>query len=122
MNEAEAKKVLYHASAWPRLRHAQPGQTITLRPGAQNAQGLGVYFSEGRPDVRAADSVRLAGLSCVLRLEGVNSHKGWYRSKPSNDKKKGRPRTWHSMGKAVKAEVLANDGNTVVAKFIGFGE
>jgi len=122
MNEAEAKKVLYHASAWAGLRDAQPGQEITLRPGHQCAQGLGVYFSEGQPDVRAADSVRLAGLSCILCLEGVNSHKGWYRSKPSNDRKKGRPRTWHSMGKAVKAEVLANDGNVVVAKFKGFGE
>ena len=122
MNETGVKRVLYHASVWAGLREVQPGQEITLRPGTQNAQGLGVYFSEGRPDARAADSVRLAGLSCILCLEGVNSHKGWYRSKPSNDKKKGRPRTWHSMGNAVKAEVLANDGSIVVAKFIGFGE
>ena len=102
---------LYHATSFP--FNPKEGEEIILYPGTQNAQGIGVYFSEGEPDVRASDSVHLNGLAFIFVVDFDKSERKsdlWYRSKRSNDKRKGRPRTWHSKGRPVKITVNSVDG------------
>lgn len=110
-----AERILYHASAhdWGSLRE---GDTVTLIPGSQNAQGVGVYFSSGEPDVRASDSVHARGLSALFKVRFAGAHsarRNWYVSKGARDRKKGRPQTWHSQGKGVLVTIIKASGSEV---------
>lgn len=94
------------------------GDVIILRPGKQNAQGIGVYFSEGAPDVRASDSCLLAGgvkTQFWVEVEATRTGVWWY-SKGCRDKAKGRPKTWHSNGRCVKITIDAIDGINVYGR------
>jgi hypothetical protein len=86
---------LYHVSS---LRWAGE-ETITLRPGPQGAEGVGVYFSEGEPRFSAAEGAR-QGTGAIFLIEVVSAT-GWWRTKPGIARKHNRPRTWHSAGKSV---------------------
>lgn len=94
---------------------AKVGDTIILHPGKQNAQGVGVYFSEGVADERASDSCyENGGSKTVFILDVEASCSGpWWSSKNSRDKKKNRPKTWHSNGANVKVTVTRVDGKFV---------
>lgn len=95
---------LFHCSS--HLFSLQVGEKVTLFPGTQNAQGIGVYFSESQPDLRASDSCYLHGHKTTFIVHVEPPFNLWYRSKRSMDKRSGRPRTWHSSGRSVTLVVL----------------
>lgn len=101
---------LCHASAHE--FRAQVGQEIVLRPGTQNAQGVGVYFAEGVPDVRASDSCEAHGVKTIFHVDFqcATRNSDWFQSKGCRDRAKSRPRTWHSNGRQVRIVVTAVDG------------
>ena len=71
-------------------------QEITLKPGKQNAEGIGVYFSEKEFRISAAEGCKgIPGM--IFRIDNPDSGKFW-RSKNSVCKKYGRPRTWVYRG------------------------
>lgn len=111
----ERERTLFHATA----QHfdVRVGTEITLHPGKQNAQGVGVYFSQGEPDVRASDSVWENGLAWVFQVtfKGESSlGKNWWRSKGCRDRAKNRPKTFHSQGRNVRLVVEKVIGNSVL--------
>ena len=99
--------VLWHASAWTDLAAAQVGDTLTLRPGSQTAEGRGVYFSEDAPRPTAAEGAK-GSPTVLVRIE-TTSGAGWWRTKLGVARKAGRPRTWHSDGKSVTLLVLGRE-------------
>jgi len=105
-------KTLYHASSWKDLANMNVGETFILKPGTQCAEGLGVYFSEGLPRVSAADSVRLHGMTAIVKIE-VTDAKGWWRTKLGICKKFNRPRTWHTKSKSMECKVTKVEGNII---------
>ena len=111
-------RTLIHASSHP-FRGDEAA--ITLRPGTQGAQGAGVYLSEGEADIRASDSCVLNGLRCVFVLE-CDTNKEWYRSKNSADRKKGRPKTWHTNGANLRVTVTDSVNKDGVTFIYGKGE
>ena len=105
-NKESNTKKLYHLSSWKNLAALKVGDTFTLTPGPQGAEGNGVYFSENEPRVlSSADGVVRSGeLSAVIEIP-VDSPKGWWRSKGSMVRKFGRPRTWHTDNKRMKCTI-----------------
>lgn len=96
-------KKIYHCTSWNVPVNANPGDQFTLVPGRQNAQGVGVYFSEGTLRVSAAEGARGATAIVAVSLvpqEGTWSA-DWFRSKNGVDRKQGTTKTWHSLGKSV---------------------
>ena len=88
--------ILYHVSSlqWG-------GETkITLLPGPQGAEGAGVYFSESKPRLSAAEGCRLTGIGTIFCVE-VTTAAGWWRTKAGIARKHKRPRTWHTQGAPV---------------------
>lgn len=107
---------LYHCTNWQELASANVGDTFTLRPGTQNAEGVGVYFSEGTPRPEASDGSVRHGLAAIIEIE-ASSPDGWWRSKGGKARKFGKARTWHSAGKRVCCTVRAveeRDGLSVL--------
>lgn len=102
-NKERATKKLYHLSSWERLADLKIGDTFTLTPGPQGAEGAGVYFSENEPrTLSSADGVVRAGkLSGIVEVS-VDSPRGWWRSKGSMVRKFKRPRTWHTDNKVMR--------------------
>lgn len=96
---------LFHATSFQGFKSLEIGAVVTLRPGSQNAQGLGVYFSESSPDIRASDSVHYDGLAAIFDVS-IETNKTWYSSKNCRDRAKGRPKTWHSTGRKVQLSVI----------------
>lgn len=94
---------IYHVSTWSALSQAKPGDTFILKPGTQNAEGAGVYFSETE-SVRAADSVYNGNAHTVTVVIESGPARDWFRSKKAN-LKGDRARTWHSRGKSLKCQV-----------------
>jgi hypothetical protein len=88
---------------------APTGPEIVLRPGPQGAEGAGVYFSEGEPRFSAAEGARLAGAAAVYVVR-VTCANGWWRTKSGLARKFGRPRTWHTSGKAIRLMGLQRTG------------
>ena len=113
------ERTLFHATSFGGFSNLQPGDEVTLVPGKQNAQGVGVYFSEGEPDVRASDSVFEGGLVAIFKVE-ICTDRSWYKSKGGMDRVKSRPKTWHSNNKDVRLSILSvirEDGhNTYLCK------
>ena len=107
-NKEFVHKKLYHLSSWKDLAALKVGDTFTLTPGPQGAEGNGVYFSENEPRaLSSADGVVRSGeLSAVVEIP-VDSPKGWWRSKGSVVRKFKRPRTWHTDNKRMK--LIVND-------------
>lgn len=95
---------IYHISSWDLLSSLEEGDTFTLKPGTQNAEGIGVYFSQGEVRPTAAEGAHLRGISAVVEISPENSSSFW-RTKSSIARKRGRPRTWHTQGKSVRCEV-----------------
>lgn len=95
---------LYHVSAWSDLATKNVGEKFVLKPGTQNAEGVGVYFAEGVPSVKAADGVRFAQPTAIIAID-ANDNAGWWQSKASKARKFGKPRTWHSSNKYIVAQV-----------------
>ena len=95
--------VIYHVSGWTYLQNVRPGDTFTLKPGPQHAEGLGVYFSEGEPRLTAAEGARRDGVAAIVVLFRTGAN--WWRSKTSVARKYGRPITWHSNGFPVTVRV-----------------
>ena len=103
--DLEAAARLYHISGWGELSDAKVGDTFTLKPGRQNAEGLGVYFSEGAPvKVTTAEGTAQSGATAVVETE-VSGTAGWWRTKPSIARKFNRPITWHTDGKSLSCKV-----------------
>ena len=103
--DLEAAARLYHISGWGELSDAEVGDTFTLKPGRQNAEGLGVYFSEGAPvKVTTAEGTAQSGATAVVET-GVSGTAGWRRTKPSIARKFNRPITWHTDGKSLSCKV-----------------
>ncbi len=101
---------IYHVSTWELLTDAKIGDTFTLRPGTQNAEGLGVYFAE-KESVRAADSVYNGNAHVATIMIESGPAKPWFRSKKANCKN--RPRTWHTKGKSIACRVTGIDGRQI---------
>ena len=103
--DLEAAARLYHISGWGELSDAEVGDTFTLKPRRQNAEGLGVYFSEGAPvKVTTAEGTAQSGATAVVET-GVSGTAGWWRTKPSIARKFNRPITWHTDGKSLSCKV-----------------
>ena len=105
------KRLLCHCSSYP--FNVKEGDEIILIPGIQNAQGVGVYLSEGTPDERASDSCYEAGGSKTVFFLEAETNKQWWKSKGSTDVRKGRPRTWHTNGHNLVVTVHKVDGKNV---------
>lgn len=106
---------LFHRSSFVELRNCAVGDSFTLRPGPQGAEGLGVYFSEGAP-VRptTAEGCTAEGQSAIVVI-ATPSRTGWWLSK--NGKSRfGKPRTWHTEGKTLELRVtqIEEGGERVV--------
>ena len=99
---------LYHVSGWDGIATAQPGDSFTLRPGGQGAEGGGVYFSEGAPRYSAAEGSH-GRPSAVIVIDRPQSPTGWWRSKNAVCQKYGRPRTWHTAGESLALIVARRD-------------
>jgi hypothetical protein len=102
--------MLYHYSTHPVLATASAGDTFTLRPGAQGAEGLGVYFAE-RPRLQAADAIA-SGVPCTgcVVIDRPAAQAGWFVTKLSLARKFGRPRTWHTCGRSLTLTVVSVEG------------
>lgn len=100
--------VLYHASNWELLAEAKVGQEFTLLPGPQGAEGRGVYFAEGLPRPSAADGLRGEAPQAIVAITAPDET-GWWRTKAGIARKFGRPRSWHSDGKAVTCRVVKRE-------------
>ena len=99
---------LYHISGWEELFQLQIGDSFTLRPGTQCAEGKGVYFSENQPRPSAAEgSFQRTAITIEIV---ISSSKGWWKTKNSICHKFGRPRTYHSCGKNIKCHILDKQG------------
>jgi hypothetical protein len=98
---------LYHVSTWPLLANVQPGDQFVLVPGKNNAEGIGVYFAEAQERVSAADAVHAGGQHTATVIISTENSVGWWRSKKSSLKKRGRARTWHSAQKAITCQVIS---------------
>lgn len=85
---------LYHVSSIGDF-----SDTVILKPGTQNAEGLGVYFSE---EIRltAAEGSRRLGRGIIFSIVATNSE-GWWRSKGAK-KRFNKARTWHTESKSLK--------------------
>ena len=105
------KRLLCHCSSHP--FNAKEGDEIVLIPGKQNAQGKGVYLSEGEPDERASDSCYEAGGARTVFFLEAETNKQWWKSKGSTDVKKSRPRTWHTNGHDLVVTVHKVDGKNI---------
>ena len=96
---------LYHITGWRDLAKKDPGDTFTLKPGQQHAEGPGVYFSQDVPvKVTTAEGTAQSGAAAVVETE-ASSAAGWWRTKPSIARKFNRPITWHTDGKSLSCEV-----------------
>ena len=98
---------LFHVAAI-----APEGDAVTLVPGPQGAEGVGVYWAEGRPRMTAAEGARRHGGATAIYVierpeQGVRD---WWRTKGARYKKRGRPRTWHTRGKAIRLTGLRRVG------------
>jgi len=105
------KRLLCHCSSF--AFNTKEGEEIVLFPGKQNAQGKGVYLSEGEPDERASDSCYEAGGARTVFFLETETNKQWWKSKGSTDAKKSRPRTWHTNGHNLVVTVHKVDGKNV---------
>lgn len=108
---------LYHASSWEALASLNKDDTFTLIPGSQCAEGQGVYFSEGAERVSASDSVYSSGTHSATVVLEVCCATGWWRSKKSALKKKGRTRTWHSSSKSIECRVARREGHLLYCEW-----
>jgi hypothetical protein len=97
---------LYHRSSMPTLKNIGTGDTFTLAPGPQGAEGKGAYFSQGTP-VRptTAEGTRETGQTAVIVMQ-TPSREGWYVSKLGKTQKFGKPRTWHTDNKNLDLRVV----------------
>lgn len=96
---------LYHFSTHPALLHIRPGDTFTLHPGRNCAEGRGVYFAE-EPRRAAADALEQGGTEtgCVV-IPRPQSAAGWWRTKKGLARKFNRPVTWHTAGRSLTLTV-----------------
>ena len=102
----EAVTRLYHISGWGELSDAKEGDTFTLKPGRQNAEGPGVYFSEGVPvKVTTAEGTSLGAAATAVVETEASGTAGWWRTKPALARKFNRPITWHTDGKSLSCKV-----------------
>lgn len=100
---------LYHISNWEALKTAVVGETYVLRPGTQNAEGVGVYFSEGEPRWTAAEGSVQKGVSAVIAIDTPLDATAWWLSKGGKARKFNKPRTWHSAGKNLAITIVSID-------------
>lgn len=98
--------LLYHVTGWERLANIGVGETFTLHPGTQGAEGKGVYFSESAPRISAAEGCR-GNPTAIVEIEAPRASARWWRTKPGIARKFGRPITWHSAGRSVHLRVQA---------------
>ena len=92
---------------------------IILTPGKQAAQGVGVYCSLGRPDLRASDSCYENGMKTMFCLKIYEPKRLWYTSKGGRDRKKARPQTWHTKGKNLSVHIEAKVEKEGVTYIVG---
>jgi hypothetical protein len=92
---------LYHVSGWDLLSTIKEGETFTLLPGPQGAEGKGVYFSEEEPRPTAAEGAQNRITAVVVVFAGS---KGWWLSKSAKARKFEKPRTWHTQGKSLTCQ------------------
>jgi len=104
---------LYHRSGWTALATAEAGDTFSLAPGPQGAEGVGVYFSEGSPVRLSTAEGSRSGQTALIAMPAP-ARAGWWLSK-GNKTKFGKPRTWHTDGKtlAVVVRHVETDGTGV---------
>ena len=96
---------LYHISSHPALKHPAVGMQFTLSAGRHNAEGIGVYFSEGKcVPLSTAEGAYSNGMTGIVHIR-KDSVSDWWRSKNNKSKKFGKPRTWHSNNKSLVLEV-----------------
>ena len=108
---------LFHISTHPALKKATLGTEFTLNPGLHCAEGVGVYFSEGRPVAETtAEGTRSNPITGIVAIE-PGAPANWWRSKAAKARKFGKPRTWHTAGKSIVLKVSAIDGQFVHCTF-----
>ena len=103
---------IYHVTAWQEVLQSNGGDEFTLKVGNQNAEGPGVYFSQGAPRYSAAEGSTASDDKVVIVIspkEGTFKSQ-WWRTKGANKKKHGKvglPRTWHTLDQKVRCVVDA---------------
>lgn len=112
----EKETTIYHVSGWSLLQNVRVGYTFTLIPGAQCAEGKGVYFSESAPRPSAAEGAANCDNPVTISIV-VTDPKGWWRTKGSIVRKFNRPRTWHSNNKAVRCVVVQKQDHLLLCEW-----
>ena len=91
--------MLYHVAGFV----PDNNNTVYLKPGTQNSCGVGVYFTEGFPQLQYAGGERsqfqwFEEFVIVFAISTeMAKDLGFFRSK----NKPGRPRFWHSNGQTI---------------------
>ena len=101
-------KELYHITNWENIPR-NVGDSFTLKPGPQCAEGLGVYFSDGEPRPNTADGTYMGSCAAVIKIV-AQGNESWWKTKNSICRKHGRPRTYHSQGRNIKCRILKKEG------------
>lgn len=93
---------LYHFSSHPALVSASVGSEFRLDPGTQNAEGLGVYFSEV-PRKGASDALVTGWKTCTgcVVINRPTTKQGWWVTSAAVAKKKNRAKSWHTSGSSL---------------------
>ena len=93
---------LYHVTSYADVLTED---SFILRPGTQNAEGVGVYFSESQPRLTAAEGAQRLGITAIICIH-ADDDDGWWQSKGAKAKKFGKPRTWHTANKSLRCVVV----------------
>jgi len=101
-------KELYHITNWENIPK-KVGDSFTLKPGTQCAEGMGVYFSDGEPRPDTADGTYMGSCAAVICITAAGNE-GWWKTKNSICRKYNRPRTYHSQAKKIKCLILKKEG------------
>ena len=109
---------LYHVTGHRPFAFLKVGDVVTLIPGPQCAEGIGVYFSEGSPRPSAADGAIQNGPQATFAID-IEDDGLWWKTKAWRSRKLGKPRTWHTNGRAITLEILhVDDGPLYTCKVV----
>lgn len=106
---------LYHRTGWSIPLDARPGESFTLVPGGQCAEGKGVYFAETPVRPQTAEGCRQAVRVGLVKIAlPPELQAGWWKSKSIKTRRFGKPRTWHTYGRSITLTVTSTDGSEIV--------
>jgi len=119
MPASQSESYLYHVTTHPGAASVAVGDVLRLDPGPQGAEGKGVYFSEGKVRVQAADAVQTGGktITAIIAIRQPEQKGVWYRAKNSAKSARKGARTWHTNGHSLDLIVKSRDGQIIFCDY-----